>query len=177
MSGSSWVSSPPCHNVLCWSAVWGSEGYDCAYCTGFKEFSFCVYAGVKPKHSVKTQSAKTHSDRIHCVPGHLLKLIQGFDGDHMCAECLPPCGQKTYYSVLYSIPITRRNFQSDAGQSKNGLKKTGLQTKLHLMLNKYKLAKMQRCSWFGIDVNVCESSNPDFCPHCSCEYNCQVNFH
>lgn len=31
MSGSSWVSSPPCHNVLCSSAVWGSEGYDCAY--------------------------------------------------------------------------------------------------------------------------------------------------
>lgn len=78
--------------------------------------------GVKPKHSMKTQSAKTHSDRIDCVPGHLLKLIQGFDSEKsiICVLNVYPLVDKTHIAQSCTV-ITRRNFQSNAGQSKKRL--------------------------------------------------------
>lgn len=108
--------------------------------TAFKEFSFCVYAGVKPKHGMKTQSAKTHSNWIHCVPGHLLKLIQGFDSEKssICVLNVYPLVDKRHIAQSCTV-MTRRISQSDY------LKKDGFKTKSHLMLNKWININWQRC--------------------------------
>lgn len=64
----------------------------------------------------------------------------------MCAECLPPCGQKVYclYTSIkktLSIITMQDNIKEGIKESE---KKTDLQLKNHLMLNEYILAKMDR---------------------------------
>lgn len=117
MTGSSWVSSPPCNNVLCWSAVWGREGHDCAY--GFQGvFSLCFCRTKTQRHG----QLKHIQIGFKYVHGHLLILIQSFDSEKkhnmICVLNVYPLVDKRHIAQS-CIPITGRN--SDAGQEKEKL--------------------------------------------------------
>ena len=97
MTGSSWMSK-----VLSVTLRW-AEGCKCIQLNAGKDLGRNSMFKIKPKHRMKKHWDTTKSGRIHCVPitsWNWSKALTVKKKHHICAECLPPCGQKTYCSVL-----------------------------------------------------------------------------
>lgn len=109
------------------------------------------------------EPAKIPSDKILCVPGHLVRI----DPSKSMARKRTPCVPNVY-PLVDARHITQSFFffEFHAGQSN---------IRINILKPHTNKNWQTGCSWIStaVIVEVCESSSA----HCPCEYNCQVNLH